>query len=102
MIEKKCEYCGKVMQLMPGQRDRKFCSQECYSEYRKLPINTDFDWKKLRDGLYECRYHPGGQIGCTNRQCDKCGWNPEVAEARTEAIRQRHLAQAAEGTTKAT
>ena len=49
-------------------------------------VDTEFGWKKFREGLWQCKYYPDGEIGCTNRQCDTCGWNPEVSEARTAAI----------------
>jgi hypothetical protein len=38
-------------------------------------------------GMNPCP-HNGG-VACTDkRNCDKCGWNPIVAEERTERIKQ--------------
>jgi hypothetical protein len=28
-------------------------------------------------------------VWCSEKVCDKCGWNPEVAEARLEAVKQK-------------
>ena len=89
MITKKCEYCGTVMELPERKRNQRFCSPSCFAKSRTLDVDTDFDWKKFRDGLWVCRYHSEGEIGCTNRQCDKCGWNPKIAESRLEAIRRK-------------
>ena len=50
-------------------------------------VDTEFGWKKFREGLWQCRYYPDGEIGCTNRQCDTCGWNPAVQERRNREIR---------------
>ena len=29
-------------------------------------------------------------VTCRDRNCEKCGWNPKVAEARLEKIRSGH------------
>lgn len=90
MIEKNCEWCGKVMLLTPAKKNQRFCSHSCSAQSaRQNHVDTEFDWKKFRDGLYECKYYPGGEIGCTNRQCDTCGWNPEVRERRDREIRNK-------------
>lgn len=34
--------------------------------------------------MYQCNYQEGVQ--CEKKNCHKCGWNPEVAKARLEAI----------------
>lgn len=34
--------------------------------------------------MYQCDYQKF--VECEKKQCDKCGWNPEVAQARLEAI----------------
>jgi hypothetical protein len=36
--------------------------------------------------MYQCPYAPAGAVECERKQCEKCGWNPEVAAARLEAI----------------
>ena len=39
------------------------------------------------DGV-ECPYNDG--VECSQRiGCDRCGWNPEVAEARKKSLRER-------------
>ena len=36
-----------------------------------------------------CPNAPKGSVWCTEQLCDKCGWNPEVAEARLEAVKRK-------------
>jgi hypothetical protein len=103
MIEKKCEYCGKVMTTGQVRKGNRFCSTKCASlGVYEADVDRDYPWERLPGRMWKCRYVESGEIACRGRRCSKCGWNPEVAEARTEAIRQRNLAQAAEGTTEAT
>lgn len=35
-------------------------------------------------GKYVCHHNP--ECRCDKRECWKCGWNPEVAQARKEAF----------------
>lgn len=37
----------------------------------------------------ECPYAAKGSVWCETQNCAKCGWNPVVAEARLEAIKQK-------------
>ena len=37
--------------------------------------------------MYNCHFVPKG-VQCDKKECHKCGWNPEVAEARLEKIRE--------------
>lgn len=36
--------------------------------------------------MYKCDFNPVG-VQCERKECSKCGWNPEVAQARLEAIK---------------
>lgn len=36
-----------------------------------------------------CPNAPHHSVWCTEQLCGKCGWNPEVAEARLEAVKQK-------------
>lgn len=38
---------------------------------------------------YPCPYAAKGAVYCEKRDCEKCGWYPEVAARRTEAIMQK-------------
>lgn len=35
---------------------------------------------------FKCPYQPSGHVLCDKKTCSKCGWNPEVAQARLDAI----------------
>ena len=79
MREFTCIVCGeKGVDKSPGQ-DRKFCSLNC----------SAIHWRKARGiGLNDerppCLYNEG--VVCTNPKCSSCGWNPEVAKKRMEAV----------------
>ncbi len=79
-----CKGCGKT--FTDNIADRVFCSLSCSATNRSRTCgmahcDTSLNWKKV-DGKWECPYQKN--VGCTFRRCDKCGWNPEVAKARTE------------------
>lgn len=35
---------------------------------------------------FKCVYQPNGFVLCEKKTCATCGWNPEVAQARLDAI----------------
>ena len=37
----------------------------------------------------ECIYAPVHSVWCEIQNCAICGWNPEVAEARLESVKQK-------------
>ena len=45
----------------------------------------------------ECPYAPAHAVFCETKNCQKCGWNPEVAEARLEAVKQKLAEEANNG-----
>lgn len=95
MYVKECPNCKEIF----SAKDRKqvCCCRECANEYAsvkaqmrrsKKPIvefDGDYEWIKGKDGKYACRYNQG--CFCYTRNCERCGWNPAVAEERTKAIR---------------
>lgn len=40
--------------------------------------------KKGEYKVYDCKYNEGCR--CHKMECWKCGWNPKVAQARSEAL----------------
>jgi hypothetical protein len=86
-----CEYCG-----MPVHSEYlRFCSRSCASKARSgvpyVEVDTSIDWEKV-NGKYKCPYQRF--VSCTNRDCDHCGWNPEVAKARTKAFMEQRKVEA--------
>lgn len=81
---KNCEYCG---QPTNGQKYR-YCSRSCSARARNnvkpVEVNTDLNWKETVGGLYRCQYNMN--VRCRDRDCANCGWNPEVAKARLQAV----------------
>ncbi len=79
MYEFTCEYCGKVVEVERKWQVQRFCDKSCAASYR----NKLMAGKNPTPG--DCIYQPES-IMCDRRKCSKCGWNPEVAHARLEAI----------------
>ena len=71
---KECPICH--LKFKTEQVRRIYCSIQCSNrrERRKRKHSTE----------YECEYQMG--IYCQERNCKKCGWNPEVAKARAERM----------------
>lgn len=90
MDQKVCAYCGKVLE--GKKRRNKYCCGECMAKdysrrkmgVKRVVVDEDFPWKKIGGYFYECRYNEGCQ--CRNRQCDTCGWNPAVENARKAKV----------------
>jgi hypothetical protein len=81
-----CEYCGKTFTMRDIYHNQRFCSKSCAAKGR---CEGNFDkyqnWKK--DGsLWQCPYNEG--VHCQSRVCHRCGWNPEVAQMRSEKIQE--------------
>lgn len=45
---------------------------------------NDFKFKIDTDGRYVCPHNP--ECRCAYLNCEACGWNPEVGQARIKAI----------------
>ncbi len=45
---------------------------------------TEHQWEKAVGSFWKCQYQE--HVMCADRNCTNCGWNPEVAAARTAAI----------------
>ena len=44
--------------------------------------------ERTEDGKYICQYNNG--CACDVPECDKCGWNPKVAERRLKNFKEGH------------
>ncbi len=44
-------------------------------------------WEKTANNRWVCPY--AENVSCSTRECNKCGWNPKVAEQRKEAYLQK-------------
>lgn len=79
-----CAYCGEVTNTVY----QKYCSRACAARgvhgVEQIDVDMNYDWQEIGGGLWNCRYRRN--IQCKDRNCAKCGWNPEVAEARSKAI----------------
>lgn len=87
----KCQYCGKEMIVYPSEVDkRKYCSRNCANKGRfqceKGEFDTSLAWERSSSdkSRWSCPY--AVNVSCGMRVCSKCGWNPEVAKARLEAM----------------
>ena len=88
--EIKCPICEE--QFVQRRRDMTFCSKRCanISANRAARSRAGCVEKKARvrvrdaDLKMNCPYNEA--INCYMRKCSTCGWNPEVAKMRLEAL----------------
>lgn len=89
IYEKICPKCGIVFKTPRGYQV--YCSKVCSNRGRRIEkgdFDDSLDWKKTaEEGKWECPYNHG--VACEIRECSRCGWNPEVAKARTEAYMEK-------------
>lgn len=80
MYEYTCPVCGKVTEVKKKNQVRTYCSRRCVSmsrEARRKDVGLEVEMP--------CIFQPES-IMCGKRECDKCGWNPKVAQERLERI----------------
>lgn len=78
-----CTYCGTSF---PGRSTAKFCSRQCYLKNGadNAAARQQAAWKAIPK-LYSCEFNEG--VSCFPvGDCQKCGWNPNVAQKRLERI----------------
>lgn len=109
MIEYICAYCGKAVQVKYPSQLQKFCSKSCSSKWgneqrygteeerkakqrkrkaRKRKARETIAIKVPAPETFECVFQPES-ILCDRQICSRCGWNPDVAKARLEAIMEK-------------
>ena len=90
LYKKTCPHCGTEFET-PYENQR-YCGHTCANRGRRLSEKGEFDhsleWEKDAERKWMCPY--AQNVGCRYRKCNKCGWNPEVAKARTEAYMEKH------------
>ena len=85
IYDKKCPVCQ--IEFKTNIENKVYCCHSCANKgrYRNGVQRGNFDksleWTRT-DGRWECPYNL--EVSCTVRNCHKCGWNPDVAKARTE------------------
>lgn len=89
IYEKKCPYCG--IEFKTDRENQIFCCLACVNKGRASNDRGNFDhsleWKR-HHGKWDCPYQES--VGCYVRNCDKCGWNPDVAKARLKKYMEEH------------
>ena len=75
--------CGKEI-LARGASMRKGEKKSCGCQGRGPKKGQYQREKKSTAKLWDCQYQMN--VGCDDRNCEKCGWNPAVAEARNDKI----------------
>lgn len=77
MEKRKCLYCGK--EIAEG-RDVNYCDRTCREAayYRKNHPKMVLS--------QECLCYYNGEVLCSQRECENCGWNPVVEKQRKEAL----------------
>ena len=72
---KRCLYCGKQI---PEDRKAVYCDNKCstYAYYQRHNPR-----KVLADA---CLCYFNREVLCSYRECERCGWNPVVAQRRLD------------------
>lgn len=72
----KCEMCGTL--FTTNRKDARFCSMSCANKRGK-------PWSNPR-----CPHNVGVVCECIkNEKCASCGWNPVVAQQRSNLLHQK-------------
>lgn len=93
LYPKKCRYCGKEYN---GESAQKYCSRLCANRGRRTIERNQYDhsliWERSAGDKtrWQCPYNEN--VSCNVRECNKCGWHPEVAKARSEEIKRKFMA----------
>jgi endogenous inhibitor of DNA gyrase (YacG/DUF329 family) len=84
MYEYTCPVCGVTKQARSKWDVRTYCSRECANKAlsERLAKNREENF------ITECVFLPDA-IMCGRKECYKCGWNPVVAKARIDAIKEK-------------
>lgn len=84
MYEYTCAYCGKVVQVRWPSQAQKFCSKSCSASYgnglRGVSPKNNYTG--------DCIFQPES-VECHRMNCIDCGWNPDVAKERLNAIKEK-------------
>ena len=74
MREFTCIVCGAKGIDGTTRGNRVFCSKKCCNKYQTLK-------------LIPCKFNEG--VNCEKQECSNCGWTPDVAQRRKEALYER-------------
>ena len=106
MIEFNCAYCGAVKVVRSEHDASRFCSKSCAAKWGNVQRYGTEEERKAKQRereeskrkarktvvlkapgpeAFECVFQPES-ILCDRQICSRCGWNPDVAKARLEAI----------------
>ena len=78
MREFVCKECGAKGIDHSAMQNKVFCSRRCYFRYYAKAH------KNVCKVELPCVFNEG--VACWDRKCESCGWNPEVAKKRMEAL----------------
>ena len=67
-----CPVCGKKAIDKSSLQNKMFCSRLCLNRYH--------DRKRSKPVEKVCQHN--AWVLCMDKQCDRCGWNPVVEQAR--------------------
>jgi hypothetical protein len=95
LYEKICPTCGK--EFKTTRPHQKYCCHSCSNRFRNADygnFDKSLEWKRSTtdESMWQCPYQIN--VECSCRNCDRCGWNPKVAKARTEAFARKRQGEA--------
>ena len=78
MREFVCVTCGAKRIDTSHTQNKKFCSLVCKNQHWRITHGQG------TDEYEKCIYNEG--VECTDPNCKRCGWNPDVTKRRMGAI----------------
>lgn len=82
-----CVYCGSPF---PGRATAKYCNRDCYYKSCKEETAAKDNQPAVEVYINACRFNDG--VVCLDQEhCNKCGWNPWIAQQRLARILSRWL-----------
>ena len=78
-MEKVCLVCGAT--FLSSENDARYCGRRCYAIDRFGSYGKP---KRKPKPVKQCPHNTACQ--CSDMKCDRCGWNPKVAQMRSEEI----------------
>ena len=89
MYEYTCPACGKIHRVEHKSKVKTYCNKSCAAKARYMKPKEEEKQEVIQTEavMGECIFNPVA-VDCYHRNCSNCGWNPVVAKARLDKIKE--------------
>lgn len=92
VYERQCPNCGIAFKT--DRITQRFCCLKCSNQGREHWEKEDYDpnieWCRLPTDKHKWQRPYETEVSCKIRNCNNCGWNPEVAKERLEDYHRKY------------